>query len=226
MSKKRNSRTQGPLGRLESLVKEAGIRLKREESPCPAVPAKDIVDNAGPCSDDDAFLNEMKGVRRVSWRHTPLEAKPPPPKPVRDQGLLEHELMKAALAGEPALAITEHPEYIEGWLGIDGMRYLPHLRNGLYSIQSYLDLHGLTREEARKEVEDFIVRMSRFRPCCVKIIHGRGLNSPNDKAVLKESLQEWLSTRRMSRRVIAYASASLADGGVGATYVLLRSAKG
>ena len=76
--------------------------------------------------------------------------------------------------------------------------------------------------EAREAVEDFIVRMSRARSCCVKIVHGRGINSPTDKAVLKEQLQRWLATRRMSRHVVAYASAPYADGGVGAIYVLLR----
>ena len=55
----------------------------------------------------------------------------------------------------------------------------------------------------------------------MKIIHGRGINSPADSATLKESLQRLLSTRRMSRYVVAYASAPSRDGGVGAVYVLL-----
>ena len=132
--------------------------------------------------------------------------------------------MEAAINGDPALSLPDHPEYIEGWIGVSGKRFLPGLRNGLYSIQEQIDLHGLSREEARCAVEEFVARASRFRSCCVKIIHGRGINSPNDKAVLKESLQLWLSTRRMSRHVVAYASAPLNDGGVGAIYVLLKHA--
>ena len=130
--------------------------------------------------------------------------------------------MQAAVEGIPEMVVLDHPEYIEGWIGVAGKRFLPDLRNGLYSIQGQIDLHGLSRDEARRSVEDFVARMSRFRSCCVKIIHGRGMNSPNDRAVLKESLQKWLSTRRMSRHVVAYASAPLKDGGVGAVYVLLR----
>ena len=41
-------------------------------------------------------------------------------------------------------------------------------------------------------------------------------------SVLKESIQRWLCTRRMSRHVIAYTSARRCDGGGGAVYVLLR----
>jgi DNA-nicking Smr family endonuclease len=56
----------------------------------------------------------------------------------------------------------------------------------------------------------------------VKVICGRGINSAGDTGVLKEHLQRWLASRRMSRHVVAYASAPYADGGVGAVYVLLR----
>jgi DNA-nicking Smr family endonuclease len=131
--------------------------------------------------------------------------------------------MEEAVNGTPDLPVEDHPEYIEGWVGVAGKRFLPNLRNGLYSIQGQVDLHGLSREEAHQVVEEFITRMSRFRSCCVKIIHGRGINSPTDRAVLKENLHHWLSTRRMSRHVVAYASAPFTDGGVGAVYVLLRS---
>lgn len=131
--------------------------------------------------------------------------------------------MQAALDGDPGLNVLDHPEYIEGWVGVAGRRLLPNLRSGTYSIQGQIDLHGLGRNEARATVEEFVDRMSKFRSCCVKIIHGRGINSPNDRAVLKENLQRWLSTRRFARHVVAYASAPLNDGGVGALYVLLRS---
>jgi DNA-nicking Smr family endonuclease len=139
-----------------------------------------------------------------------------------DQGPEEHRLMKAAVGGIPALQVDDHPEYIEGWVSPSGKRFLTGLRSGTYSIQEQLDLHGLTQEEARIAIEEFVDRASRFRSCCVKIIHGRGMNSPGARAILKEKLPGWLSTRRMSRHVVAFASAPFADGGVGATYVLLR----
>lgn len=211
-------------GRLKSLVQEAGLKLQEAPPFSEPPPAKPTVETEAPAhSEEELFQTAMGEVKRSQWRHQVADSPLPQHKPQATQEAKEQEMMKAALAGDPALVVTEHPEYIEGWVGIDGKRYITNLRNGLYSIQGYLDLHGLTREEARQAVEEFIMRMSRFRSCCVKIIHGRGLNSPTDRSILKDCLQQWLATRRMSRRVVAYASASLQDGGVGATYVLLRS---
>ncbi len=129
--------------------------------------------------------------------------------------------MLAAIEQDSPIPVMDHPEYIEGWVGVAGKKFLPNLRNGLYSIQGQIDLHGLSRSEAQLAVEEYIIGMSRFRSCCIKIIHGRGINSPTDRATLKESLQRLLSTRRLSRYVVAYASAPFNDGGVGAVYVLL-----
>ena len=56
----------------------------------------------------------------------------------------------------------------------------------------------------------------------VRVIHGRGRHSHKHHPVLKENIQRWLCTRRMSRHVIAYTSARRCDGGGGAVYVLLR----
>jgi DNA-nicking Smr family endonuclease len=213
---------------LNALVNEAGIHLKPIKKPLPPpppAPPPEISDEHKPkidCTDEDLFLQSMGAVQRAAWRHSPHHASKPVPVPVADDPDIEAKrLMQAALEGEYPMEILDHPEYIEGWIGVAGKRFLPKLRNGFYSIQGQLDLHGLSREEAQKEVEEYIVRMSRLHSCCIKIIHGRGINSPTDRATLKEALQQLLSTRKMSHNVVAYASAQFNDGGVGAVYVLL-----
>jgi DNA-nicking Smr family endonuclease len=224
MKRSRKTKDEQPLGEsrafqhLAELVTQAGIRLQKDEPP--AEPEPEL---PGECEDEgELFARAMEGVARSSWRQRPLVS-PRPVKPQVDDPPLENlQLMKAAVDGDPAPLVLDHPEYIEGWIGVAGRRYLPNLRSGMYSIQAQLDLHGHGRAEARLAVEEFVARMSHLRSCCVKIIHGRGINSPNDQAILKESLQRWLCTRRMSHYVVAYASAPLNDGGVGAVYVLLR----
>lgn len=209
---------------LDALIHEAGIRLKSQDKPIvskPAVPPS-VSKAQNDCNDEDLFLNAMGGVQRSSWRRSPqFSAKSIPSATGADQGTEDLKLMQAAVDENAPMEILDHPEYIEGWIGVSGKRFLPKLRNGFYSIQGQLDLHGLNREEAQKEVEAYIVQMSRFHSCCIKIIHGRGINSPTDRAVLKESLKNFLCTRKMSRHVVAFASAQLNDGGVGAVYVLL-----
>jgi DNA-nicking Smr family endonuclease len=173
-------------------------------------------------SDDDAFRRAMEGVKRTSWTPHATASLPEPTAPSSNSQSEDSRLMKSALEGKYVFETSDHPEYIEAWVCVAGKRFLPNLRNGLYSIQGQIDLHGLNQNEARHEVEQFIVQMACLRSCCVKIIHGRGMNSQHNRAILKEKLQKWLSTRRMSRYVVAYASAPLTDGGVGAVYVLLQ----
>lgn len=219
------------LAKLADLVKASGMRLIPLSEALPAAPlnrsmrpssGESAPVDAPLASDEEVFLQAMDGVQRAAWRHDPCPLSRPPSSRGEDPELESRRLMEQAVHGETPIAVPDHPEYIEGWVGVAGKRYLPKLRNGLYSIQGQVDLHGLNRDEARKVVEEYIVRMSRYRSCCIKIIHGRGINSPTDRATLKESLQRLLSTRRMSRYVVAYASAPFSDGGVGAVYVLLR----
>jgi DNA-nicking Smr family endonuclease len=212
------------LGQLADLIAKAGIRLKEEGRP-----RKDSKESApgrrqkSELTDEEMFRKAMRGVESASWRSDP-HPKPEPDLTVEDDSDLEgYKLMRAAIEGGFPISIPDHPEYIEGWIGVAGKRFLPKLRNGIYSIQGQIDLHGYGRAEAEIAVADFIIRMSRLRSCCIKIIHGRGINSPTEDATLKSSLQRLLATRRMSRYVVAYASAPYRDGGVGAVYVLLRT---
>jgi len=194
----------------------SGPKVQKTEESKPVVPAAEPESN-----ENEIFMGAMDGVHRASWRHDPHPGSKPVATIPKDSESEEHRLMQEAVDGDSPLPVLDHPEYIEGWVGVAGKRFLPNLRNGMYSIQGQIDLHGLSRAEAQVAVEDYIIRMSRFRSCCIKIIHGRGINSPADRITLKESLQRFLSTRRMSRFVVAYSSAPPRDGGVGAVYVLL-----
>jgi DNA-nicking Smr family endonuclease len=219
-SKERSQAGHNPFQHLDVVLERAGLRLNSSENREPPP-----VERQSDDSEETLFSRAMQGVVRSSWRHAPIPSPFPSPESNGSQELEDLRLMQAAIAGDSLASMLDHPEYIEGWVDLAGKRFLPHLRSGLYSIQGQIDLHGLSQTEARQLVEGFILNMARFYECCVKIIHGRGINS-NDKAVLKDSLQRWLSTRRLARHVVAYASAPAKDGGVGAIYVLLRRADG
>jgi DNA-nicking Smr family endonuclease len=229
MPGKKKFTVNGPIDQLEELVRKAGIRLQSKDEPAPQIirapeklkPEPVTAEDSPESSDDDVFTQAMNGIERVSWSCDPHPRSTHALSPAPNADSEAQRLMQEAMDDDSPIAILDHPEYIEGWVGVVGKRFLPNLRNGLYSIQGQIDLHGLNQAEAQVAVEDYITRMSRFRSCCIKIIHGRGINSPSDRATLKESLQRLLSTRRMSRHVVAYASAPSRDGGVGAVYVLL-----
>ncbi len=214
---------------LANLLEKAGLGLQTDEKPAAepvSTPLPEPPSQSMPESDDELFGQAMEGVIRSTWRHEPVPTPQRATIPPAELEPADLRLLQEALEGSSPPPILDHPEYIEGWVGVAGRRFLPNLRNGVYSIQGALDLHGLGKSAARIAVEDFIIRMSCERSCCVKIVHGRGINSPSDKAVLKENLQRWLTTRRMAQHVVAYASAPYADGGVGAVYVLVRKSHG
>jgi len=95
---------------------------------------------------------------------------------------------------------------------------LRSLRRGLYRVEAETDLHGLNASDATAHLGQFL-RDARARALrCVRIIHGKGLRSGNRGPVLKNTVNALL---RRADAVLAFASARPADGGTGATLVLL-----
>lgn len=126
------------------------------------------------------------------------------------------------VAGHGTFEISDTFEYVEGLApGVD-RRLLKRLRRGDFSVQAHLDLHGLTRSEAREAVGRFLTESRTVGRRSVLLVHGRGLNSKDQVPVLKNALVSWLSHGRLGRRILAFATARPVDGGAGALYVLLR----
>jgi DNA-nicking Smr family endonuclease len=92
------------------------------------------------------------------------------------------------------------------------------LRRGHWSIQQQIDLHGLTREQAREALATFVRDMHRRGQRCLRVVHGKGHGSPGRQPVLKAKVQRWLA---QCGEVIAFAQASGPQGGAGALIVLL-----
>ncbi|MDM8524585.1 Smr/MutS family protein [Desulfococcaceae bacterium HSG8] len=118
--------------------------------------------------------------------------------------------------------VADTPEYIEGTGYCDNPEITERLRDGEFSMQGYVDLHGFGVEAAQEVFDTFMRDAVRTGKRAVLIVHGRGLSSPSEP-VLKTSVQDWLTRGPWRKWVIAFSSARLCDGGAGATYVLLRN---
>ena len=117
--------------------------------------------------------------------------------------------------------VADTPEYIEGTNDRVHPAVAKRLHRGDYSIQAFVDLHGLLAEDAKEVFEKFLKWAATTGKTGVLIIHGRGLSSPSEP-VLKKKVVEWLTHGPWRKWVAAYCSARICDGGAGATYVLLR----
>ena len=80
-------------------------------------------------------------------------------------------------------------------------------------MQCEIDLHGLIADEAHDALADFLADARSRGVRCVRVIHGKGLTSPNREPVLKGKVRRWLSHWD---DVLAYCEAPRHAGGGGA----------
>ena len=201
------------------------VDLAPEPVPVPEKKPKKTPEPVAP-NDERLFLDAMSDVRpirRANSRITgpaPAPKKPEPVETTDDDEALAH--LQDLVAGKAQFDILDSDEYLEGH--IHGLRpkILDKLRRGRFSVQAYLDLHGLTVAEAEVEVRDFIVQSVTLGHRCVLLVHGRGLNSKEKIPVLKKKLDKILLSGPTRKHILAFTTARPHDGGGGASYVLLR----
>lgn len=97
------------------------------------------------------------------------------------------------------------------------------LRSGRIHLEATLDLHGATVDTGVALLRQFLVESRRLGRRRVLVVHGRGLHSEHGAPLREAVLAELLGA--VSGLVHAFASALPADGGDGATYVMIRGAK-
>lgn len=96
---------------------------------------------------------------------------------------------------------------------------LRKLRKGHYGLDAEIDLHGLTSDDAKRQLLHFLHDCVQSGCRCVHIVHGKGYRSADNHPVLKNNLNLWL---RQHKDVQAFCSAPQKDGGTGAVFVLLQ----
>jgi len=206
-----------PFGKLKAL---------RAERPGPAAAPPPPPPPRAPPEPSDAELweRELAGVRPVDGRDKVAPPRAPRAAPAAfwHPDLDAIQELEALVSGEAPFDISDSDEFIEGAVSGFDPNVLRKLRRGEFSVQGHLDLHGLTRGEAKGQVQHFLQEARRKGKRCVVLVHGRGLHSRDQVPVLKEALQTWLATARFGRHVLAFATARPQDGGGGAVYVLLR----
>jgi DNA-nicking Smr family endonuclease len=169
---------------------------------------------------DPAFHEAMRDVVPLGGPAR-VEQRRPRPAPIPLQRLRdERAVLAESLQGRshPDLGLANGEELVYLREGIPA-HVLRRLRRGHWVVQDALDLHGMTSIEARAATGIFLAECVQRGIRCVRIVHGKGLRSPNRQPVLKRKLGNWLIVRD---EVLAFCEARPVDGGSGAVMVLLR----
>ncbi|HCA27980.1 MAG TPA: DNA mismatch repair protein MutS [Betaproteobacteria bacterium] len=179
-------------------------------------------DDDAPADDAALFRAAIRGVKPLSrGSRVPPHASRTPPIPrqsLRDERQALIDSLSDFIPWDEAEETGEELSYLRPGMGRPTLR---KLRRGFWVIQAELDLHGMTRIEARQQLAAFLNVCKKQGLRCVRIIHGKGLGSKNREPVLKSKVQHWLMQRD---EVLAFCQARAVDGGGGAALVLLKSA--
>jgi len=168
-----------------------------------------------------ADVNKMPPTRRAA-------VATPRPAPIARQRIADDAdaLATSKFGAEPAREFWEIGQeheagqtFVRRGVGTD---VLTKLRRGQWSVQSDIDLDGHSIVEAHDALADFLDDARQHGYRCVRVIHGKGLTSPNKEPVLKGKVRRWLSHWD---DVLAYCEAPRHAGGGGAVLVLLRGAR-
>lgn len=175
--------------------------------------------------DFSLFAQEVEGIRPLKKTEVYLGKK---------QGSVDYEeRQKAALLAKAIDRNHLSKDYVERVDPNDMLEYkkdgvqdgvFKKLRQGKYAIESRLDLHRRTIEQARVEVFRFVEDCVLNDIRVAIIVHGKGDRTPDpcDQAVVKSHINKWL---RDLDDVMAFHSAQRHHGGLGAVYVLFRKSE-
>jgi DNA-nicking Smr family endonuclease len=167
--------------------------------------------------DDSAFAEAMRGARPLAPGHERVTG----PRAVATQ----HRPRVATPAPSP-FVVEQTGDAISGRARDVAANLCKQLRGGAPAVEARLDLHGRGREQALLDLERFIASAAARGARCLLVIHGRGHGSDAGGPVLRPAIWEWLASPGAARAgVMAFVSARPADGGDGATLVLLRRAE-
>ncbi|MES2857890.1 MAG: Smr/MutS family protein [Pseudomonadota bacterium] len=170
--------------------------------------------------DDAALFREAIGVDRGKVRampEVPLPPASPKPRPLAKMARRDEEQARDAFQ-HVVIAALEAGDVLSHRRDEVPPTVLKRLARGEYAAQEELDLHGLPARTAEGLLREFLRDCRTHGVGCVRIIHGKGLNSGERLPVLKNLVDRVLRNRA---DVLAFHSPPAAQGGAGAVLVLL-----
>ena len=195
---------------IEKAEREKRERAEREN----AVEFRTAVKDVNPMPESDRYV--WRPAHEAELRRQAAARRPPTDDEV--QAILAESMLSDQFDVDGLL--DEEPTLSWAAPGV-GPDVVKKLRKRHWPVEDEIDLHGLTRDLARRVVDAFLRRSNKKGIRCVRIIHGVGYGSAGGEPVLRGMVHSWLV---QTGETVAFCVANRADGGNGALIVLLRPA--
>jgi DNA-nicking Smr family endonuclease len=169
-------------------------------------------------SDADLFRLALDGVTPITHSN-----KIPLPRPTKKFPISAPAVSPTTVADNWSDHHVDHvalTSYLRS--GINNMT-LRKLRRGHWPVQASIDLHGLSSNEARTLLANFLNQALTRQYRCINVIHGKGWRAAGGEGILKLKTRHWLTQHP---QVLAFCEAPAQAGGGGAVWVLLKSTTG
>lgn len=152
---------------------------------------------------------------------------------VNEQSTIKKRARQKKVINEELPNITSNNDFHEKveFTGIH-RRLEQKMSRGQIKIDSTLDLHGMTQEEAKNATVNFVRMAKKNNLNIVLIITGKGVSKGNtndeyrtryERGVLNQNLPNWLKLPQIRDDINGYKYANTRHGGEGAYYILLKS---
>src|SRR5262249_37168641 len=142
-------------------------------------------------------MRDARPLRRRKAEAAPATTPSPSPPPAQPKRKV------ARLPVPPAAPPPKPPPdlSVDRIAGVD-KRLAERLKRGQLEIEGMLDLHGLTQEEAHRQLDGFLAAAAHAGRRCVLVITGKGAWREN-AGVLREAVPRWLNEAPNRARVLA-----------------------
>ncbi len=177
-------------------------------------------DNNHDKSDDNGlFRRLMEDIQPLERDKRAPDYKPKPQARARFKHADERAVLEESLDVDGDDIETGSGESMQFKRASVGRRTMRKLARGSFSVQSEIDLHGMTVPEAKGALREFVKDATIRGLTCIRVIHGKGIGSGDRGPILKGKVNNWL---RRWDEILAFVSTKQVHGGTGAVYVLLR----
>lgn len=180
--------------------------MKKPPSPSDPESAKELAQ----------FYEAMKAVKPLQHDRTLLPHRKSAPNRYRQQQARDVSPAKPVPALPPIADAPEILQFVRKEVD-KGLWQL--FQRGKIPLQATLNLRGMTLTEAEQALQNCLARCQQAHVRSLRIIHGKGRHSAQNKPIVKSALNHWLP---QIDAVLAFCSAPPNDGGTGVTYILLK----